>query len=524
MDQIQPRKIHVFGAGTMGAGIAQFFVQQGVAVTLWDSYPAVLERANTSLLNSWNKLVEKNKFTHEQVATFKSNLQLRPLTDLTSAQDCDWVIEAIVENLELKINLFQTLDTYYPAQCLWLSNTSSLSIGQLRGRLPKTRQNTFFGMHFFNPAPIMKLVELISPEELNNPIALELKNTLLAMGKKPVICQDQPGFIVNRLARNYYGEAMRIAESQVDFSIIDSYLEAVGFPMGPFALMDLIGLDVNLEVTRQVWQAFGSPPRLAPHHHQEMRVKAGQLGKKTSEGFYSAKNPRKKILPLANLELPLPNKVAVIFDTNKNWLYDSVKGNSFSHFLINNPQDITSLDLVNHYCFDLTSFEKENKLSTLKAIASKGAKEIWSDTSHLCEQDLFYNLPFLDGLLATHFPTPNKIVECKFLQKVPNDSLVLAFLTQLKLKAFDTSAMTQKTFILPRLLSLIINESYLALEDKLSRPEDMDLALQFGVNYPLGPWQWQKLIGTQLVFKTLINFQKDLGLRYSPAQTLKGVF
>lgn len=279
------KKVAVLGAGTMGAGIAQWFTQAGCIVELNDAQIEQSERAKDQIFASWDKLQEKGKFDSNQVNTFKNNFSVVE----EYSKDCDLFIEAIIENQNIKIEVFQKLSRHFEEKTIFASNTSSIPIDAMAKELSPSRREKFLGLHFFNPAPIMKLVEVIQGYWTLEILSQDLKKWFEAKGKKPAICQDGPGFIVNRLARNFYGEALRIAniEDKEKFSEIDSVLKEVGgFRMGPFELMDLIGIDINYAVTESVWKSFYHEPRFAPHSLQRKMVTSGRLGRKTKGGFY----------------------------------------------------------------------------------------------------------------------------------------------------------------------------------------------------------------------------------------------
>lgn len=279
------KKVAVLGAGTMGAGIAQWFAQAGCQVELKDAQIEQSERAKDNIFSSWDKLLEKGKFTSEQVSQFKNQFSL--VEDYS--QDCDLFIEAIIENQNIKVEVFQKLSRHFEEKTIFASNTSSIPIDGMAKELPSKRREQFIGLHFFNPAPIMKLVEIINGHWTKESLGQDLKTWFEQAGKKPAICKDGPGFIVNRLARNFYGEALRIAntEDQEKFKEIDHVLREVGgFRMGPFELMDLIGIDINYAVTESVWKSFYHEPRFAPHSLQKKMVTSGRLGRKTKGGFY----------------------------------------------------------------------------------------------------------------------------------------------------------------------------------------------------------------------------------------------
>lgn len=280
-------KVLVIGAGTMGRGIAQWFAQQGVKVELVDAVFEVAQSAQDLVHQSWEKLQAKGKFDDKEVEAFKRNL--KPVDMSEHSNDCDLVIEAIIENIQIKKDLFQKIDTHMKPECIIASNTSSIPITTLARDLGENRKRKTLGLHFFNPATIMKLVEIIETPWSDKELAQNLFDWFSKRGKKPAKCQDSPGFIVNRVARNFYGESLHILEthSQERVEEIDRVLTNVGgFRMGPFTLMDLIGIDVNYDVTQSVWNAFYNDPRFRPHRIQREMVESGRTGRKAQEGFY----------------------------------------------------------------------------------------------------------------------------------------------------------------------------------------------------------------------------------------------
>jgi 3-hydroxybutyryl-CoA dehydrogenase len=281
------QRIVVIGAGTMGSGIAQWFTQQMCSVELVDNSSAQLQTALKSIHASWDKLVEKEKLSSCQVSQMKKLLEVKSLKEVSSKADL--VIEAIIENLEIKKSLFFELDQYFAPHTIIASNTSSFPITLMSEALSEHRKSRFVGLHFFNPATIMKLVEVIKGKNTDDQLCRDLYSWFDDKGKKPALCKDSPGFIVNRVARNFYGEPLRIVETddQQRMSEVDRVLKEVGgFKMGPFELMDLIGIDVNYSVTCSVWNAYHQEPRFAPHHLQKKMVDEKRLGRKTKYGFY----------------------------------------------------------------------------------------------------------------------------------------------------------------------------------------------------------------------------------------------
>ena len=275
-------KICVCGAGTMGSGIAQALAQADFNITLYELNPAVLQKAEKQISKSLASLVAKEKITGEAGKQIFSRIQF---TSELSACKADLIIEAIIESYEAKIALFDQLAGVNDENCIFATNTSSLSIGRIQAGLKMPRP--VFGMHFFNPATIMKLVEVVTTNGHQTDMQEKLISLVKKTGKTPVRCSDSPGFIVNRVARPFYIEALRLAEeSGAKIEVIDELMESAGFKMGPFRLMDLIGNDVNYAVSCSVYEQLSKPERLKPSIIQEQKVKAGKLGRKTGEGYY----------------------------------------------------------------------------------------------------------------------------------------------------------------------------------------------------------------------------------------------
>ena len=274
--------ICVCGAGTMGSGIAQAAAQSGIYTLLFDLNKEVLLKAEASINANLDSLVSKQKITEEQRTTIKGNLQY--VNDLNSCI-ADVIIEAIIEKPEAKISLFNQLAEINHSDTIFASNTSSLSISLLQQSIQQPQRVA--GLHFFNPATIMKLVEVVKGDQTNEEVIEQLVALTKQMNKTPVICKDSPGFIVNRVARPYYIESLKLVEDGVaDFATVDAIMEASGFKMGPFKLMDLIGNDINYAVSCSVYEQLGKPERLQPSPIQKEKVESNKLGRKTGEGYY----------------------------------------------------------------------------------------------------------------------------------------------------------------------------------------------------------------------------------------------
>ncbi len=275
-------RIVVCGAGTMGSGIAQIAATAGYQVVQFDLNEAVLFAASQRIRKNLEKLLEKGKITQEKLQGILNKIQFtNQLTDCKG----ELIIEAIIEKKEAKINLFNQLITVNSPDTILASNTSSISIDAIASGIDSPAQ--LVGLHFFNPAPLMKLVEIIQGKETKPAIVQSMVSLVASLQKKPVICKDSPGFIVNRVARPFYLEAMYLVESgQANVEQTDKVLEAAGFKMGPFKLMDLIGLDINYSVSTIVWEDLGKPERLKPSIIQKEKIDLGQFGMKTKKGFY----------------------------------------------------------------------------------------------------------------------------------------------------------------------------------------------------------------------------------------------
>src|SRR5690554_1583030 len=277
-------KIGVIGSGTMGRGIAQVAATAGCSVKLYDTKNDALEKAQTDLKKIMLRLVEKGKIDSEEKQRIQNNIKY--VNSLKELKKSDLIIEAIVENIDVKKNVFSTIEKFVSDDCIIASNTSSLSIASIASALQKPER--CIGIHFFNPAPLMQLVEIIPAIQTSEETLKTSVKTIKDWGKTVAVAKDTPGFIVNRVARPFYGEALRIYEEGIaSFSEIDLAMKEVGgFKMGPFELMDFIGNDVNYTVTQTVFEAFYFDPRYKPSFTQKRFSEAGYLGRKSGKGYY----------------------------------------------------------------------------------------------------------------------------------------------------------------------------------------------------------------------------------------------
>lgn len=278
------KNVGIIGAGTMGAGIAQVAATAGCSVKLYDTKTEALEKAKSDLEKIMDRLVEKGKIDSEEKERIQNNIKY--VNSLTELKDSDLTIEAILENLDIKKNVFSTLEKFVSDDCIIASNTSSLSIASIASSLQKPER--CIGIYFFNPAPLMQLVEVIPAIQTSHETLKTSVETIKNWKKTVAVAKDTPGFIVNRVARPFYGEALRIYEEGIaSFSEIDSAMKEIGdFRMGPFELMDFIGNDVNYTVTETVFEAFYFDPRYKPSFTQKRFAEAGYLGRKSGKGYY----------------------------------------------------------------------------------------------------------------------------------------------------------------------------------------------------------------------------------------------
>lgn len=481
--------IGVVGAGAMGAGIAQVAAQAGHSVILHDNQPVAAKAGIDNIRRQLEKRVAKGKMIQGDVDDIVARLQ--PADAIDALADSHLVIEAIVENLEIKRQVFAQLEALCSPDTLLASNTSSLSITSIAANLE--RPERMAGLHFFNPAPVMKLVEVVSGLATTAEVAETLYDTAVAWGKVAVHASSTPGFIVNRVARPFYAEGLRLLqESASDAATIDALLrQAGGFRMGPFELMDLIGHDVNYAVTRSVFDAYYGDTRFEPSLVQQALVEAGRLGRKSGQGFfdYAGENvakPQPKFAVAENLELPTlvvqgnPGVIAPLLERAQEAGLEVVRRESLQ------PDGTPRL-----YLGDLVLSLSDGRCAAERA-ANEGLEALV-----LFDLCLDYRNASAIALAASHTTSPEARQRAMaFFQRMGMD---VAWLT-------DTPGL-----VVLRTVTMLANEAADAVLQGVCSAKDGDLAMQAGVNYPRGPLAWADSLGVAFVHRTLTHLQQSYG-------------
>ena len=378
-------KVSVVGAGTMGAGIAQIAATNGHEVCLYDSFDGAIETAESKLKKILNRLVEKERITQQENESILERINFTK--ELKNVTGSGLVIEAIIEDLDIKQKVFSEIEKLVDEDCIIASNTSSLSIASIASALKKS--DRVVGIHFFNPAPLMPLVEIIPAVQTSESTLTKAKSIIDSWGKVTVIAKDTPGFIVNRVARPFYGEALRVYEEGVaDFATIDwAMRELGGFRMGPFQLMDYIGNDINYTVTETVFTAFYYDQRYKPSFTQKRMMEAGYLGRKSGRGYY---NYSTENTPKINEDKELGQQIV----------------NRILVMLINEAADALFLNIATKEDIDLSMTKGVNYPKGLLVWADEiGIKNILSQLEDLQNEygeDRYRPSPLLKRMVATN--------------------------------------------------------------------------------------------------------------------------
>nr|WP_274619993.1 3-hydroxyacyl-CoA dehydrogenase [Herbaspirillum sp. C7C2] len=476
--------IAVVGGGTMGAGIAQVAATAGHPVLIYDSGEGACARAIASIRLGLDRLASRGKITREQAE--KANDCLAPATSLRELACAGLVIEAIVEQLPAKQELFAKLEDIVSPECILASNTSSISITRIAASLRHPQR--LIGMHFFNPVPQMELVEVIRGLASDAAVVQCVHDTALAWGKTPVFASSTPGFIVNRLARPYYAEGLRVLNERASQpATLDAVMrESGGFRMGPFELMDLIGHDINFAVTQSVFQACFNDPRFTPSLIQQELVHAGHLGRKTGRGFYH--HGPEHVPPPIEDELPCstPPVALQIFG---------------SHPLVEVIRKRYKKGHVEYH-----GARADNLL--LKA----GPGRLYVTEGRTATQQSYdYDMPDVVLVdLALDYATTSRLAVTRSDQCSPRAYQAVAGVLQAC--SFALSPMDDVPgMIVMRTVCMLINEAADAVNQGVCSAADADMAMQKGLNYPRGPLEWANAIGVDNVVKVLQRLSATYG-------------
>lgn len=485
--------VAVIGAGAMGAGIAQVAARAGHAVQLYDSRRGAAEQAIAAIDQQLRKRVAAGKLAPEQHAACIA--RLHPCDSLDGLADCGLVIEAIVENLAVKRELFAALEAVCRPDCILASNTSSLSITTLAAELQ--RPERMAGLHFFNPAPVMALVEVVSGLATAAAVAASLYDTAKAWGKKPVHTRSTPGFIVNRVARPFYAESLRLLqEGAAGYASLDALMrDAGGFRMGAFELTDLIGHDVNYAVTCSVFDAYYHDMRFQPSLLQKELVDAGRLGRKSGQGFYDYRE-RAENTPPARLTSTAPVQPVVAEGV----------GTLLAPLLERFEQ--RGITVTHRAGTGLLRIGDATLALSDGRLASQRARDDGLGNLLLLDLALDYSSTTRIGLSWAAACSPSAIDQ------------TVAVLTQAGLQVTPLS--DTPALLVLRTVAMLANEAADAVLQGVASPADIDLALCAGVNYPKGPLAWADALGLATVVQTLQNLQAAYGEeRYRPSLLLR---
>jgi len=490
---IQFSRIGIVGAGAMGRGIAQISAQAGSFVTLYDLDASACAAARSAVFSQWDRLVEKGRQDPAQVTAFKERLVCA--SSLGELADCDLVVEAVIERLDVKTRLFCELEAVVPANSVLATNTSSLSVTAIAAQLMHPQR--FAGFHFFNPVPLMKVVEVIAGLKTGATVCAALSAYARQIGHTPVQAQDTPGFIVNHAGRGFGTEALRIvSEGVADFATIDRILkDQAGFKLGPFELMDLTALDVSHPVMESVYRQYYEEPRYRPSVITAQRLAGGVLGKKVGEGFYryvdgAAQLPPEPVAPQVD-ELPPV------------WVSPRAARRAELLLLLKNLGAVietgaspspNALTLVAPLGFDVTTVAVVERLDPARTIGI--------------------------DMLVDDATTKRRVLATNPATRADMRQAAHA------LMARDGKAVSvirdSGGFVTQRVVATIVNIASDMCQQSICTPGDLETAVTLGLGYPRGPLAMGNLYGPTNVLEVLFNMQTVYGdPRYRPSPWLR---
>ena len=483
----------IIGTGAMGRGIAQMAAQAGSHIRLFDSQPAASTKARDALFGQWDKMGDKGRLTADQIASLRERTTcVDTMADLAG---CDLVVEAIVERLDAKIALFQSLEAVVSPDTVLATNTSSLSVTAIAAQLK--RPQSFAGLHFFNPVPLMKVVEVIAGLRSTPAVCDALSAYVRQMGHTPVRAGDTPGFIVNHAGRGYGTEALRIvSEGIADFATIDRILrDQVGFKLGPFELLDLTGLDVSLPVMESIYRQYYDEPRYRPNAIAAQRLAAGLLGRKTGEGFYAYVDGQQQIP--AEPAVPAPDVAPPVWVSpraaRRAQLLQLLKNLGASIETGQTPSE-SALILVAPLGFDITTMAVVERLDPSRTV---GIDMLVDDTTTRRR------------VLATNPATRSDMRDAAHALMARDGKRVSVIR--------DSGG-----FVTQRMVAAIVNIASDICQQGVCTPPDLETAVKLGLGYPLGPLEMGNLYGPTNVLEVLFNMQTVYGdPRYRPSPWLR---
>ncbi|MER5883943.1 3-hydroxyacyl-CoA dehydrogenase [Streptomyces sp. NPDC001941] len=490
IDALAPaRTVSVVGTGTMGQGIAQVALTAGHPVRLYDAEPGRAGAAAEAIAGRLDRLVEKGRL--DAAGREAALARLHPAAELSELADSALVVEAVLEQLAVKRELFAALEKVVGDDCLLATNTSSLSVTAIGGglRLP----GRLVGLHFFNPAPLLPLVEVVSGHATDKDAATRAYATAKAWGKTPVRCADTPGFIVNRIARPFYAEALRVYEERgADPATIDAVLrECGGFRMGPFELTDLIGQDVNEAVTRSVWDAFYQDPKFTPSLAQRRLVESGRLGRKTGRGWFSYEEGAERPLPHTAPRTEPPARI-------------TVEGSLGPAAAL--------VGMCREAGVEVTLTEEDQGT---RVLLPSGGQLVLADGQTSAEfRDVVYFDLALDYRAATRIAlSASEVTSWETLRQ--SIGLFQALGKSVSVIG-DVPGM-----IVARTVAMLVDLAADAVAKGVASAEDVDTAMRLGVNYPLGPGEWAARLGPSWAHELLDELCARIpGGRYEPSLAL----